>query len=219
MIILFSLTDPEYFKYIKALIRSSKKYFSESKFCATLVNCNDKQINQLKKINNCDILIENKKFLNDHEKRCYCASRRAHLFIKLREKYPDDYLVWVDADSIFVKNAKLFSNHIISCDVSMRPKNLKIGTFASGVITSGPKSIDFFNEYNNKINSKLNLNKWLTDQKMLNLTYNEFKNKINFKPLPNIFCDVWYSNNGVLWVAKRRIRDNNAFQNEVNKWI
>ena len=219
MIILFSLADAKYFRYIKALVRSSREYFPDSIFHIFLVNVDKECIMQLTGINNCMISTEKRNFSNELEKKCYCASRRGFLFTKLRRRYPNAHLVWIDSDSVFIKNAESFKKHILSCDVSMRPKNLILGKFASGVIISGPNSIDFFNEYYNKINKRINLNDWTSDQKMLNLNYRQFKDKINFKSLPKIFCDVWYSNEGVLWVAKGKCRNNSRYQMEIKKWI
>lgn len=218
MIRLFSLADTKYFKYIKALIKSSVFYFPYAHLNIFLVNVNKKNIKEFNNIENCNISIEDKKFENDRKKRCYCASRRAYLFVELRKKYPNDHLVWIDADSVFIKRAKSFKKHILSCDVSMRPKDLNKGKFASGVIVSGPNSVEFFDEYYNKINKNAHLYKWTNDQEMLNLTYREFKKKINFKPLPKIFCDVWYSNQGVLWIAKGKCRSDDRYQKEIKKW-
>lgn len=219
MVTLFSLADAAYFKYIKALVKSSRKYFPKARFCVFLVNVTKKHLRQLDGVD-CIIKTEKKKFKSDREKRCYCASRRGYIFTQLRKEHPDDHLVWIDSDSVFIKNASsIFKKHILSCDVSMRPKSLKQGKFASAVIVSGPKSIDFFNEYYKKINDRMKLYEWTSDQKMLNLTYREFKNKINFKPLPRMFCDVWYSDKGVLWVAKGKCRDDNRYQREMKKWI
>jgi len=219
MIVLFSLADTKYFNYIKALVKSSRKYFSDSIFRIFLVNVDKKCVSQLSGINNCIISTEKKFFFSELEKKCYCASRRGYLFIELRKQYPNDHLVWIDSDSVFVKSTKPFKKHILSCDVSMRPKDLILGKFASGVIISGPKSIDFFNAYYKKIKNRLHLNDWTSDQKMLDLNYRQFKNKIDFKSLPEIFCDVWYSDEGVLWVAKGKCRSNSRYQTEIKKWI
>lgn len=219
MITLFSLSDSVYFKYLKSLVKSSRKYYPELKFYIFLVNPTKKQILQMDGIPNTVTIVEEKKFKNEREKRCYCASRRGYLFTKLREWLPNNHLVWIDSDSVFIKRDKSFHKHILSCDVSMRAKNLKQGKFASGVISGGPKSSDFFKEYYNKINSRMDLLEWTSDQKMLNATYHDFKNKINFKPLPKIFCDVWYTDKGVLWVAKGKCRNDNRYQTEMKKWV
>jgi len=225
MIRLFSLADEKYYRYIKALVASASIYFPDAYFNIYLVNMKDKYLKELESINSkCTVIIEKKIFDNDHKKRCYCASRRGYLFIELRNKYPNDHLVWVDADSVFMKNADSFKKHILSCDVSMRPKDLLKGKFTSAVIVSGPKSIEFFKTYSRYINDHKEEYNWYNDQHMLNKTYVELKDKINFKPLPKIFCDAWHSDEGVLWMTKgvatgSKKRDYTKYLKEVEKWI
>ena len=53
---------------------------------------------------------------------------------------------------------------------------------------------------------------------MLNKTYQGLKNHIDFKPLPNKFCDVWFSDDGVLWTAKGTTRGNEKFIKKLNEY-
>lgn len=135
----------------------------------------------------------------------YYAHKRGDMLIDFLERYEDDHIVWVDADSVMVKNGDKFAKHIESCELTMRPKSPQMRCFASGVI--GMKSTwrmqTFVREFAENIKRcEKKKYPWYADQKALNATYAKYKTSINFKPLPFKYCDTRMSEEGVLWTAK-----------------
>lgn len=211
MITVFSVANKPYLKYIDVLSASVKKYFPEANFLGCLVNCPDKDYGfDVRHI--------------EHDKRMsepnFCAGLRTKMFRDLLDE-GHKTLIYVDADSCFIRSAKELIEHVNSCGVSMRPKSLEEGLFASGVITcnASKKGVrDFFESYRKNYQENINAGDWFSDQKMLNKTYQGLKNHIDFKPLPNKFCDVWFSDDGVLWTAKGITRGNNKFINKLKEF-
>lgn len=210
MITIFSVANEPYLGYLKTLHASIKRYLPNSKFIGFLVDC---------KKDNYDF---DARHIQSDEKipvNNFCAGLRTRLFVDLLEEI-NTPLLYIDADSIFVNEADSLIEHINSCGVSMRPKNLDEGTFASGVISCNPNKLinNFFQNYKKNYLDVLYLGDWFSDQKMLNKTYQEMKDKINFKPLPNKFCDVWFSEEGIIWTAKGRTRNNQKFINKLEEY-
>lgn len=213
---IISLADSSYFEYLLCFVRSASKYFPSALFHAVLVNPLEGQVEQLKDSHDrIDVVVEEVKFKTKQAKKCYCASRRAYLFHKLREEF-DGILLWVDADSIIRGSCDDLIQHLDSCELTMRPKSDREGCFASGVIGIGNSQIckDFIKEYYRRV---LKDKTWMSDQNNLNITYGLFKNMINFKPLDDKYCDVWLSDDGIIWEAKSDKKRGERYIQEMEK--
>lgn len=135
------------------------------------------------------------------------------------------HVVWVDADSIFVKEGSGFIEHVCSCDLTMRPKGKdwsKARCFASGVIGVRDSAVmdQFCADYDREIKRCEKKKKpWYADQKALNNMYASWKGKIDIKHLPFKYCDTRMSDEGVLWTAKgEEGRANSRYVQELEKY-
>ncbi len=143
--------------------------------------------------------------LGPNHKPMYYAHKRGEMLVEFLEKHENDHIVWVDADSVMVKDGNGFAKHIESCELTMRPKSPQMRCFASGVIGMKAtwKMQKFVLEFAENIKRcEKKKYPWYADQKALNATYAKFKKTINFKPLPFKYCDTRMSEEGVLWTAK-----------------
>jgi hypothetical protein len=214
-ITIISLADDVYYQYLKSLVISATINFPQALLFIVLVNMDKKFRDELLSYNSkMKVEIEQVNIPPGYDRACYCASRRAFLFKKLREE-TSNILLWVDADSIIRKPCNDLISHLNSCDVTMRPK--VSGRFASGII--GINSSDVCNNFINRYYDLVKDDKdWMSDQKNLNRTYLEFKDTINFVPLANIYCDVWLSRQGVIWTAKSKTKKSNKYREEMTKY-
>jgi len=214
-ITLISLADSAYYKYLKVLVKSAIINFPQAKLHIVLVNMGEEHRVAIKSLGeNIRVDIETVSFPGEHEKRCYCASRRAFLFKKLREE-TDDVLLWIDADSIIRKPCDDLISHLNSCELTMRSKSK--GRFASGVI--GVDSTDvcnmFIEEYYAEVSRH---NDWMNDQRSLHQVYLRFKDKIKFNYLPRTYCEVSLTEEAVIWTAKSHRKDGKKYRAEMAKY-
>jgi hypothetical protein len=215
-ITIISLADPDYFEYLVCFVKSANVNFPSASFYAVLVNPIEGQADELKNSHdNIEVVVETKKFKSIQEKKCYCASRRAKLFYDLRSQ-TEDMLIWIDADSIIRGSCDDLIKHLDSCELTMRPKKTP-DKFASGVIGIGNSEVcvNFIAEYNEKVSKDKS---WMSDQNNLNDTYVLFKDVINFKPLPDKYCDVWLSDDGIIWEAKSKKKRGKRYVKEMKKY-
>ncbi len=214
-ITLISLADSSYYEYLKVLVKSAIKNFSQAKLYMVLVNMEEKYKDEIKSLGeNIRVDIETVSFSGDHEKRCYCASRRAFLFKKLREE-TDDILLWVDADSIIRKSCDDLIAHLNSCELTMRSKSK--GRFASGVI--GVDSTDVCNRFIEEYYAEVGRhNDWMNDQRSLHQIYLKFKDEIIFSYLPRTYCEVSLTEGSVIWTAKSRRKNGRKYRAEMAKY-
>lgn len=200
--ILITLGSKEYHNYMVILGESITKYYPEIYPIFYIVDDIEAQSKELlQKYGEIRYLEHD----TNISKPLFCATRRAYLIPELRAEFPADSIMWVDADSVFRRRDEALLTFLQNTSVSMRPKNLKEGKFASGVIVSGPQSSNFFETYLNFVSREIGSGRWMTDQECLNKTYQFCKSRMNdfgYKPLPNKYCDVWFSDDGVLWTAK-----------------
>ena len=216
-ITIITLADGEYFKLMLGMIRSLRVHWSQASVYAVLVNSTDRQERVLRAAHDrITIIRDNLSFSSNNEKRCYCTNRRGYLFKKLRQKL-SGHLLWIDADAIFRKKCDSFMSHVLGCELTMRPKDLKRGTFAAGVIGIGDSVVcnEFIEDYYSEVNRD---GDWMSNQRNLNKTYWKYKEKIDYKVLDKKYCDVWLSDEGVLWQAKSKLKKNKKYKLEVKKY-
>lgn len=211
-----TLADAAYFKYVKAFVNSCKINFSNASLHLVLVNMTEVDRSEVESMHpNIEVVIEEVDFADDLEKRCYCTNRRAHLFKYLRDK-TDDMLLWVDADSIFRKDCSFLTEHLNSCELTMRRKK-RADKFAAGIIGiySTPICKEFIDYYYDLVEADKG---WMSNQVHLRDAYLEFKDRINFDFLDKRYCDVWLSDDGVIWTAKSKLKNTEKYVKEMKKY-
>ena len=213
---ILTVADGAYFSLLKGLVKSADVNFSRASLIVELVNVEEKHLDEIKSLHS-DILVRilNKNFNSEHEKKCFCTNRRASLFREFRQK---EYgpLMWLDADSIIRSSCNALADHLLSCDLTMRPKKTK-ATFAAGTIglVVSPVCVEMAGRYEHLTNGVAT---WMSNQLNLNKLYRQYKKRINFKPLPNIYCDVLLSDEGIIWAAKSRKKSAKRYRRELAKW-
>lgn len=214
-ITLISLSDESYYPYLKVLVKSAVKNFPQANLFVVLVNMDEKYKKEIEGLSpGIRVEMEKVSFPGEHEKRCYCASRRAFLFKKLREE-TDDILLWVDADSIIRKSCDGLIQHLNSCELTMRSKSK--GRFASGVIGVDSSDIcnEFIEEYYNEVSKHSD---WMNDQKSLHTVYLKFQDRIKFRYLERTYCEVSLTEDAVIWAAKSHRKNSKKYISEMRKY-
>lgn len=194
---IITAASPDFLRYARGLEASVKKYLPDAEFYC---------------------------LLGTNQSPMYYAHVRGKLFRDMID-CTGGHIVWVDADSIFVKEGSGFAKHVLSCDLTMRPKGRDWSTarcFASGVVgmRNTAEMNAFSVAYDNEIKRCEKKRKpWYADQKALNNTYAAWKRKIYFQALPFKYCDTRMSDEGVLWTAKgEKGRANIKYTQELEKY-
>ena len=154
----------------------------------------------------------------------FCAGFRTHIFGDARDEYFDtnDALVWIDADSIVRNDLKELEDFCENndFDVSARPKNTKY-KYASGLIIQKPTihGKNFGIVWNQKWSKRFEEEEWTADQNAFNdaVSYLMSRNKISTMGAPKSFCDVWLSDNGLIWQAKHQTKMKKVYVDEMAK--
>lgn len=116
-IYIISVATKEYFKMLKGLISSSVLKFPQAKFFITLVNMDKRYSHELLKISkDIEFNYDDVFFKSKEHQFIYCTNRRATLLKRFASKKRNSILIWLDADSIFTKDASDFYNEIIKDD-------------------------------------------------------------------------------------------------------
>lgn len=214
---IISLADSEYYHFLFALTRSAEEYFPQASLHLTLVNMDECKIEELRKgNNNITVEIENVNFSKEYEKRCYCARRRGFLFYKLRD-ICDDILLWIDADSVIRKNCDDLHVLLNKGDLSVVQRR-KATDIRSGIIgiNTTPVCREFINRYKSILDFD---HTWMSDQQNLNKLYREMEKKINLNLLPDVYCDVWFREEGIIWEAKSKSKNSKRYRIEIEKYL
>jgi len=136
--------------YLERLLASANKYIVKELLYLVLVNVDEQKAGYLKKLHkNLEISHDFVKFKNLEEQRGYCTNRRATLFPKLMEIY-NTPIVWVDVDSLFVRNGLEMIEYAKEYDLSIiyrENEKIKAETNKSKNITLGPLGTPFFNVF------------------------------------------------------------------------
>lgn len=226
-IVLISLADAEYFKYLRILAISQSINLPDVPMLVFLVNCDKSMAREMVALNkNCHVEIEHKSFKSEHQKRCYCAQRRAYLFKSIRNS-ARKHMIWIDADSIIRKPCQSLIEHSLSCDFSAKVKRVSSkqkssgAKFASGVLSIGVSpDCDLFIDYyyracQNKKGKEIN---WLDDQLKLTETFDNLGFRLHSNPLPETYCDTSLSDESVIWAAKADLKYSQKYLKEMEKF-
>lgn len=214
-ILVFSVADAAYYKYLRGMVRSAAVNFPQANMFVELVNLDQSHADALQKLHpKISIRLEKRKFKTKFDQKCFCAGRRASLFVELYSKSAP--AMWLDADSIIRRPCDELVSLLYNCDLTMRPKSA--GRFASGTIGLGRAKVCLLlaKKYKTYVNAD---HTWMSDQNNLNRVYREFKKSIRFTPLPKTFCDVWLSEEGAIWAAKSKKKNSVRYLEELSKYL
>ena len=212
-ITILTVANARYFQLLEGMVRSAEKNFSRASMIVELVNMESKYLKIVEQWHS-DITVRSTSVEKSLEKN-FCTNRRAFLFREYRKK-KFGHMMWLDADSVIRRPCDDLADHLLSCDLTMRMKTEK--KFAAGTIGMGNSQIctEMTNEYYRMVEAD---SSWMSNQNNLNNLYAKFKKRIRFKPLPNTYCDVWLSDEGVIWAAKARKKKSEKFLSELNKFL
>ena len=228
---IISLASHDYSDYLLGLSASISCNMPTLHMISYLVNSDREVGSKIKSLgSNFKVKYSNKSFKSEHQKRCFCAGRRAWLFVDLLNKYPGDTVVWIDVDSLFRKYDSAFVDHVTSCGVSVRVKNDKkkfsyngkhMRRHSSGCFSVS--DISFAKRYLANIQiPKIFKNpkqEWMRDQNELNITIHQTLGKVKFKTLPDIYSDVWMRAEGIIWHAKSKSKNSKIYQDELRRYL
>ena len=212
-ITILTLANMTYYQYLLPLVKSVNCFFNEAKMEIYLVDFGgDKELEEICSVNS-NYNIHFVKSPKSIPIKCYCTNARADLFYQHR-RINDDILLWIDADSIILKSCDDLGKHLRSCELTMRAKSLD--RFAAGVIGIGYSDIchRMVDRYRYMVTKRYS--EWMANQECLNVLYGEFKDIVEFKPLPKIYCDVWLSDEGVIWAAKADKKMDQKYVSAIN---
>tara|TARA_B100000214_G_scaffold188698_1_gene136233 strand:+ start:1181 stop:2965 length:1785 start_codon:yes stop_codon:yes gene_type:complete len=131
----------------------------------------------------------------------------------------EDTLVWVDADSIVREDLSVVEDFCKEdFDVSARGKNDKL-KFASGFIIVKPTTAaeKFSNLLYNNWEKRYSENEWTADQNAFNEAARSLVGETSVLKAPKVFCDVWLSDEGVIWQAKHQTKIKKRYVDEMRK--
>ena len=131
----------------------------------------------------------------------------------------EDTLVWVDADSIVREDLSVVSDFCKEdFDVAARGKNDKL-KFASGfiIVKPTPSAEKFSNLLYNNWEKRFSENEWTADQNAFNEAARSLVGETSVLKAPKVFCDVWLSDEGVIWQAKHQTKIKKRYVDEMRK--
>lgn len=212
-ITILTVANAPYFQLLEGMVRSAEKNFPRANMMVELVNMGSEYLKIVEQWHS-DIIVRSVAVEKSAE-RNFCTNRRAALFREYRKKESGP-LIWIDADSLIRRPCNDLADHILSCDLTMRNKTKN--KFAAGTIGIGNSRIctELVNRYYEMVKADTS---WMSNQNNLNRLYAEFKKRINFVSLPNIYCDVWLSDEGIIWAAKARKKKSERYLRELNEFL
>jgi hypothetical protein len=203
---LVCISDRKYLKYLRTLLKSLSLTNSEICIHLTLINIKSRSRTtaSLKKIfKDIHFSYIDKKFKKSHYLKAYCANYRVNAIKKLLE-HGYQKILYVDVDSIFLKNIAYITSLYDNFDLSIhfRNENDKRFKVAAGVIllNGNQKTLEFVSAWSLEIEK--NKTEWFADQVSFYRCYKMYSNDINFKHLDNIFIDWEFNPKSYIWTGK-----------------
>lgn len=211
---IITLSDGAYFNLLIPMVNSVNINFPEANMHIVLVNIEEEKDELIRKINPTYEVVHENVDLKGNDLKCYCTNRRMFLLNDIRGM-DNSFLIWIDADSLVRKRCDELVALSHSCELTMRQKTEK--KHAAGVIGIGNSNVckEFLNRYS--LIGEIEKD-WMSNQRNLSNIYKEFKDRISYKPLPNKFCDVWLSDDGVIWAAKSKLKKSEKYIKEKEKY-
>lgn len=197
----FTAVNQAYYNYALALEASLLKNTGERLTIFTINFCaNDKPFRI-----RTDIPIKKEMVGKFTYEAAACMRSRAALFynmiLSLRATGISYMVMWIDADSLVRKPIDGLIEHIQDCRVTAKQKGPN--DYASGVMGIGTNALGFSVLYKFLVS---NDEHWKSDQRNLVKTIQAFEG-CGFKPLPEIYCDTGFTDDGVIWTAKIKCHD------------
>jgi len=161
---------------------------------------------------------------NHDELKRYCAGFRTYIFSSQnRRQSGNSTLVWIDADSIVRSPLSAIEefceNNVF--DMSARGKNTKF-KFASGFVIQKdtPSAREFGKIWNRKWQKRFDSGEWTADQNAFNDTVAYTTSRLIASTIvaPREFCDVWLSDEGLIWQAKHQTKMKKRYVDEMKKY-
>ena len=230
MIKLFTACDLGYFWHAAHLISSAKKNAENVPLCLFIVNVTDVELSHIVQLVSelhdkaTVIPIAPPDEITGDKLIAWCAGVRTFIMgmNDLRNQFfeSDDTLVWLDADSIIRKPIESFLEFIQNNDFDMaaRGKNDDF-KYASGVVVQKPTTPA------QRFGSRWHQNwgalfgEWTADQNAFNQSSYELKDSVKVQKLPKKFCDVWLSEEGVIWQAKHQTKQIKRYTDEMSQYV
>ncbi len=223
-IVVCTVASNDFLVYLERLLASAQKHLPNQMFFIVLVNVDEMKVPYLKSLyRNSEVIHDYVKFNSLAEQSGYCTNRRAKLFPLLMDKY-NTPIIWVDADSMFVKNAEELITYAGKYDLSVIYRKDHVSFQASlqklQSLPKGPLGTPFFGVFlnsviitNNSVSAKELFHDfskrvekmpiaWFADQEGLYLSYRKFKDKIVFKPLGRNICSYKMDSASIIWTFK-----------------
>lgn len=225
--------DDKYLSEASYLIRSCRRHAPKQKFYLFLVNSSEERVAGLHRFHP-NLIVEHVTWDTnvDSWKGIMCCARTGpicHVLEKYKEPtvYLDsDIVVMAGLDGLFaeMKDYDLMVRYHPEVKVRGAGGSEHTGKFNSGVIAVSATEIalEFIRCYHNKVKDWIESGRAIDispqdndgvygciDQEFLYTTYEDFKDKLRFKPLPNKFNDTWFRPGSVIWhgkgVARKRL--------------
>ena len=221
---IIGISDIVYLNYFSTMVRSAAVNFPQAKVLCHLINVPRKKQDDLKSLHpDIEVTTESIRFKSwkPIRKYIYCANKRAELLCRAVGR--GEALLYLDADSIIRKQCVELVDILSSCDITVKEKKKKHGLkarhgrFSAGIIGFGKGLIvkEFIKRYAYIVEHDLNS---YSDQYNLYEVYREFKDRINYVPLPERFCDTRLSNDGVIWNGKSSRKTTAKYKKEMKKY-
>ena len=240
-VIFCTVASNDYMILLERLLASAELYAPGNLIYSVLVNVSKDRVENLKKIYPGFIAEHDYvKFNNLNQQKGYCSNRRARLFSKIMKLY-DCPVIWIDADSIFIKSADEIINYSYEYDLSADfsenhptlskgPINLKqyplgphgtpyYGVFNISIMTTNNSTFakEFFYQYEELV--EMHNTKWYSDQEGLYILYDRLKSKISFNSLPIHYCSRENNENSIIWTLKADLKKNEDYILKGNQFL
>ena len=221
---IIAIADINYMGHLGVMVRSAAAHFPQATMRCHLINVPKAKREALMQSHpKIEITSERTSFAGWEQirKYIYCANKRAELLLDAIKH--NEYLLYLDADSIIRKPCDELVEILQSCDMTVKDKKKKgkakpkYGRFSAGIIGfgNGPIAKQFIERYAYVVKNDINS---YSDQYNLYATYKEFKDTIKYVPLPERFCDTRLSEDGVIWNGKSNRKQTPKYQKEMDKY-
>lgn len=230
--IIFTVATNDYTNYLENFLLSLNSSKTNTYCFVTLINTPKDKANYYQTLyDNVSFDFKYFNFKSIDDQKGFAANLRAQIFIELMNKFPQSSLVWVDVDSIFLKNCNELLSLSKKFDFSCQYNEPKVnffknlfskkklgplgthyyGYFSAGVITTNNSYMAkiFFNHYYKLVQIKPF--DWFSDQEALYLTYAKYKESIKFRILEWQYCSRVLDKKSFIWTAKSNIKHSDEY--------
>ena len=222
---LITVATKDYLQRAIVLYLSSKKYFLNSVFTITLINCDKNNYFEKIKNKNLKINYDNVKFENKDILKNYASNLRVKLLLN-NLKYK--YIYWFDADTIILKNINNLNNLLEKKDLLIYKhnkisykKNAK-SIFKTGIIgIRNTDIIKIFLEEWNYLTFENGIDKcyWFQDQILITKLIIKYYDILKISYLDKKYIDWDLNLDSFIWVGKGNIKNSDKYLNKENAII